>query len=34
MPMVTKLVTVVTYWAELTLNNLHDLSMSWSDEVT
>ena len=33
MPMVTKLVRVVTYWAELTLNNLHDLSMSWSYEI-
>ena len=34
MSMITKLTRVVTYREELPVNNLHDLSMSWSDEVT
>ena len=32
--MITKLARVVTYREELPLNNLHDLSMIWSYEIT
>lgn len=33
MPMVTKLVRVMTYKKELPSMNLHDLSMEWSCEL-
>ena len=33
MSMITKLTRVVTYREELPVNNLHDLSMSWSYEI-
>ena len=32
--MITKLARVVTYREELPLNNLHDVSMSWSYKMT